>query len=78
MTAIISLIAIYAAIDASNANSVNTLLLAAGIVIFVCIVSTNLYETLFFSNDVVKKFTISGVLAVINTLNKTLQRPYNS
>lgn len=55
MTAIISLIAIYAAIDASNANSVNTLLLAAGIVIFVCIVSTNLYKTLFFSNDVVKK-----------------------
>lgn len=51
---IISLIAIYVAIDATNANEINTILLACGILIFLCIVISDLYKALFISQDIVK------------------------
>lgn len=54
MMAIISLTAIYAAIDAINADEINTMLLVFGILIFICIAITDLYKTLFISQDVVK------------------------
>lgn len=54
MMAIISLTAIYAAIDAINADEINTMLLAFGILIFICIAITDLYKALFISQDVVK------------------------
>lgn len=52
--AIISLMAIYAAIDTSHASQINILLLTFGILIFICIVITDLYKALFLSNDIVK------------------------
>ena len=54
MMAIISLIAIYAAIDSYNATTINTLLLAYGILIFICIIITDLYHALFLSQGVVE------------------------
>ena len=54
MMAIISLIAIYTAIDSYNANAINTTLLAYGILIFVCIIITDLYNALYLSQGVVK------------------------
>lgn len=55
MMAIISLIAIYAAIDAYNATTINTLLLVYGILIFICILITDLYNALFLSQGIVEK-----------------------
>lgn len=54
MMAIISLTAIYAAIDAINADEINTMLLAFGILIFACIAITDIYKALFISQNVVK------------------------
>lgn len=54
MMAIISLIAIYAAIDSYNATTINTMLLAYGILIFICIIITDLYHVLFLSQGVVE------------------------
>ena len=54
MMAIISLIAIYAAIDSYNATTINTMLLAYGILIFICIIITDLYHALFLSQGVVE------------------------
>lgn len=54
MMAIISLIAIYAAIDSYNATTINTMLLTYGILIFVCIIITDLYNALFLSQGVVE------------------------
>lgn len=58
MMAIISLTAIYAAIDAKNADKINTMLLAFGILIFICIAITDLYKALFISQGVVKNICI--------------------
>ncbi len=58
MMAIISITAIYAAIDAKNAKEINTMLLAFGILIFVCIAITDLYKALFISQNVVKDICI--------------------
>ena len=49
---------IYAAIDAKNAKEINTMLLAFGILIFVCIAITDLYKALFISQNVVKDICI--------------------
>lgn len=54
MMTIISLIAIYAAIDSYSATTINTMILAYGIVIFVCIIITDLYNALFLSQGVVE------------------------
>lgn len=54
MMVIISLIAIYAAIDSYNATAINTTLLAYGILIFVCIIITDLYNAIYLSQGVVK------------------------
>lgn len=55
MMAIISLIAIYAAIDSHNATTINTMLLTFGILIFVCIIITDLYNALFLSQGIVEE-----------------------
>ena len=55
MMAIISLIAIYAAIDSYNATTINTMLLAYGILIFICIIITDLYHALFLSQGIVEE-----------------------
>ena len=55
MMAIISLIAIYAAIDSHNATTINTMLLTCGILIFVCIIITDLYNALFLSQGIVEE-----------------------
>ena len=55
MMAIISLIAIYAAIDSHNATTINTMLLTYGILIFVCIIITDLYNALFLSQGIVEE-----------------------
>ena len=54
MMAIISLIAIYAAIDSYNATTINTMLLTYGILIFVCMIITDLYNALFLSQGIVE------------------------
>ena len=54
MMTIISIIAIYAALDSYHANEINTMLLTAGILIFICIIITDLYNSLFLSQDIVK------------------------
>lgn len=54
MMTIISLMAIYAAIDSYHANEINTMLLTFGILIFICIIITDLYNALFLSQDIVK------------------------
>ena len=58
MMAIISLIAIYAAIDSHNAITINTMLLAYGILIFICIIITDLYNALFLSQGVIEDIYI--------------------
>lgn len=55
MMAIISLIAIYTAINSNNATEINTILLALGILIFFCIIITDLYQFFFLSQEVVEK-----------------------
>lgn len=54
MMAIISLTAIYAAIDTSSADELNTMLLVFGILIFACIAITDLYKALFINQNIVK------------------------
>lgn len=48
MMTIISLIAIYAAVNESSAKTMNTLLLGCGVIIFLCIIIADLYSFLFF------------------------------
>lgn len=55
MMTIISLIAIYAAVNESSAKTMNTLLLGCGVIIFLCIIIADLYSFLFFSQGVVEK-----------------------
>ena len=50
MMTIISLIAIYAAVNESSAKTMNTLLLGCGVIIFLCIIIADLYSFLFFLN----------------------------
>lgn len=57
MMTIISLIAIYSAIDTYHANEINTMLLVFGILIFICIVITDLYNSLFLSQNIVKNIS---------------------
>ena len=54
MMTIISLMALYAAIDSYHANEINTMLLTFGLLIFICIIITDLYNALFLSQNVVK------------------------
>lgn len=54
MMALISLIVIYAAIDSNNSSTINSMLLAYGILIFICIIITDLYHALFISQGVVE------------------------
>lgn len=61
MMTLVSLIAIYAAIDTSNATIINTTLLAYGILIFICIIITDLYDVLFLSQGVVKDIHIDFI-----------------
>lgn len=66
MMTIISLIAIYAAIDLHNANEINTMLLTCGILIFICIIITDLYKVVFLSQGIVE-----GVyMEFINSYNR--------
>lgn len=66
MMTIISLIAIYAAIDSHNANEINTMLLTCGILIFICIIITDLYKVVFLSQGIVE-----GVyMEFINSYNR--------
>ncbi len=53
--ALISLIAIYAAIKSNGAFILNTMLLAYGIIIFICIFITDLYKKLFLEQSIVKR-----------------------
>lgn len=52
--AIISLIAIYTAIDSVNAKEINSMLLTIGIIFFICTLITDVYNELFFKPKIVK------------------------
>jgi len=54
LMAVISLIAIYVAIEPTNALETNTMLFSCGLVLFICMMATDLYKALFLKNNVVK------------------------
>ena len=67
---IISLFAIYATIDTTHADEINIMLLTFGILIFICIVITDLYDSLFLSQNVVKKIYINLIIRYCNNKYK--------
>lgn len=53
--AIISLVAIYTAINPYRANEINAIILLIGVLVLLCIIMTDLYEALFLANGVVEE-----------------------